>query len=125
MSSFKAIPLFHMAHPMVMPNGQVVNAVPFWSPQMTPGSFNPPPGAAFTEVPYALPPESMKKVIGKEGSVFKAITHQTRVYYIWKLEERNTIGIWGPPENLDAAAARIQARLKLIQDQDFPSLAPQ
>jgi hypothetical protein len=122
MFSNKMLPLYHMAHPVVMPNGQVVNAVPFWSPHLTPGVFNPPPGAAYVEVPYSLPPESMKKVIGKEGSVFKAITHQTRVYYIWKVEERDAVGIWGPPENLEAAAQRIRDRLRLIGNQDFPSL---
>ena len=50
-------------------------------------------------------------MIGKNGKVFKAITHQSNVQYIWYNIENKYIEIWGPEHNLQDAYDRIINRL--------------
>ena len=64
----------------------------------------------------------MPRVIGKEGSAFKAITAKSRVNYIWFhinkdiiTKVTNIIEIWGPYANLTKAKKMIMNRIEKIK----------
>ena len=76
------------------------------------GVYNPPVNAHYTQINVKdINSEVMKIVIGKNGKVFKAITHQSNVQYIWYNIENKYIEIWGPEHNLQDAYNRIITRL--------------
>ena len=76
------------------------------------GVYNPPVNAHYTQINVGdINSEVMKIVIGKNGKVFKAITHQSNVQYIWYNIENKHIEIWGPEHNLQDAYDRIINRL--------------
>ena len=76
------------------------------------GVYNPPANAHYTQINVGdINSEVMKIVIGKNGKVFKAITHQSNVQYIWYNFENKYIEIWGPEHNLQDAYDRIINRL--------------
>ena len=76
------------------------------------GVYNPPANAHYTQINVGdINSEVMKIVIGKNGKVFKAITHQSNVQYIWYNIENKYIEIWGPEHNLQDAYDRIINRL--------------
>ena len=76
------------------------------------GVYNPPVNAHYTQINVGdINSEVMKIVIGKNGKVFKAITHQSNVQYIWYNIENKYIEIWGPEHNLQDAYDRIINRL--------------
>ena len=59
---------------------------------------------------------TMFKVIGKEGKVFKAITHQSGASYIWWNQAKNLIEVWA--YDVDAAVDavnRVVHRLQYFQ----------
>ena len=65
----------------------------------------------------------MPRVIGKEGSAFKAITSKTHVEYIWFHAHKdiitkvaNIIEIWGPYKNISKAKNVILKRIEKIKD---------
>jgi hypothetical protein len=63
--------------------------------------------------------ETMYKIIGKEGKVFKAISHQTGVDYIFWLKEEQMIAIWGFGDSLPYAVKRLQDRINLVLSNDM------
>jgi hypothetical protein len=96
-----------------------------WAP--TPGVYSPPthvPGVVYASVSTAGHTEhSLRFAIGKEGCAWKAISHQTGALYIWNNKEEGYIEVWGYPENAAAAASRVQDRLALVLEQQFPKMA--
>jgi polyribonucleotide nucleotidyltransferase len=69
-----------------------------------------------------VPRVVMSKVIGKDGKVFKAITHQSGVEYIWYRNDTHTVEVWGAYHAITGAVTRVQERMRLIRDQEFPGL---
>ena len=78
--------------------------------------YAPPLGCKYTELALSLAIQNrtMFQIIGKEGNVFKAITHQSGTEYIWWNSERNVIEIWG---NNDWSLANAYRRLKTRVDE--------
>lgn len=91
--------------------------MPMWSNKNLPGYYNPPANTFFTQVPITVEPELMGFVMGKQGAVFKAITHQCRLHYIWFAKERGMVEIWGPEWGLQEAVKRLTERMDLIKNQ--------
>ena len=61
---------------------------------------------------------TMYKVIGKQGSAFKAITYESGCNYIWWDASRHIIEIYGDDEyNIEVAYARLIIRLDYIHNQ--------
>jgi polyribonucleotide nucleotidyltransferase len=76
------------------------------------GEYSPPTNTHYTQIDlFGKNEEIMKIVIGKHGKVFKAITHQSGVQYIWYNIEHNRIEIWGPEDKLQDAYTRLITRL--------------
>ena len=82
----------------------------------TPGTYNP-PNTHYSQVSCYVEKEDIKSLIGKNGSVFNAITKASHVDYIWYDNNRNVIEIWGPEHNLKNAKFRLIERMNKIQDQ--------
>jgi hypothetical protein len=85
----------------------------------TPKVYNPPTNTdfAYIPMPFAHGTLGARLVIGKNGSVFKAITTQSFVDYIWFNTERGVIEIWGAANNIENAVQRLQAHIERIQKQ--------
>ena len=83
--------------------------------QYTSDVYIPPVNAHYTQV-YVdnISSEIMKVVIGKQGKVFKAITHQAQIQYIWYNIENKYIEIWGPEDKVDDAWKRVYDRIRDI-----------
>jgi len=95
----------------------------------TPKVYAPPRGDYYTEV--HIPPvcdnakmnNIMSRIVGKNGSVFKAITHNSNASYIWSRNIPapylyNVIEIWGPTESsIVMAKQRIEDRVNTIIEQ--------
>ena len=61
---------------------------------------------------------TMYKVIGKQGSAFKAITYESGCNYIWWDASRHIIEIYGDDEyNIEVAYARLIIRPDYIHNQ--------
>lgn len=90
-----------------------------WTP--IPGVYSPPksvPGVYYTSVSTeGHTDRSLRRAIGKDGCVWKAISYKTGALYIWNNNEEKTIEVWGPLETIAAAASRVRCRLDLILDQ--------
>ncbi len=81
----------------------------------TKGVYCPPLNREFVGVYVkGISDQTMYQIIGKEGKVFKAISHQTGVDYIFWLKEDEMIAIWGFKESLPYAVKRIQDRINLV-----------
>lgn len=81
----------------------------------TPGVYNPPTNAHYTQINTSpVSDEIIKISIGKGGKVFKAITNQSNVNYIWYNKEKKVVEIWGPEQNLSNAINRVTERILLI-----------
>jgi hypothetical protein len=95
--------------------------VPFWSQHSKPGEYNPPPYGWYQIIPVSVTPEQMKKVIGKDGICFKAITHQVPgILYIWHNRSNNTIEIYGlNPNGIIEAINRLNTRMYDIYMDDL------
>ncbi len=84
------------------------------------GVYNPPLNREFIGVYVkGIDDQTMYKIIGKDGKVFKAISHQTGVDYIFWLKSEEMIAIWGFAESLPHAVNRIQQRINLILSNDL------
>lgn len=67
-----------------------------WSNTMYPKVYNPPPFGWMKTLYINLDKNRISQIIGKEGIVFKAITHQTPdVNYIWYNSNTRCIEIYG------------------------------
>lgn len=101
--------------------------------------FAPPVNAWYTEMPVRDPMSVMKRTIGADGRVFKAITHQADVDYIWYFPDRHTIGFWSLQPDSEVASAlihdaqqRVSDRIALVYrtygdqvyEEDFPKAHP-
>jgi hypothetical protein len=52
--------------------------------------------------------------IGSNGKVFKAITKQSKVKYIWYKKEEHLVEIWGDELYISDAMLRVKNRIKLV-----------
>ena len=93
------------------------------------GVYNPPLNRDFTAIDvYDIDDQTMYKVIGKDGIVFKAISHQTNVDYIFWLKEEKLIAIWGFTDCIQYARKRLYDRVQLVlsnssnYNDEFPAL---
>jgi hypothetical protein len=90
------------------------------------GVYNPPLNRNFIGIIVKnIDNAKMYKIMGREGKVFKAISHQTGVDYIFWLKNEGIIAVWGYNELLPNAVFRIQERINLIlnnYDDNFPPI---
>jgi len=102
------------ADPSKDPNNDEYCYYPFIE---TPGKYNP-PIAHYTEFDLKglCDPSAVPMIIGKEGVVFKAITHQSRVKYLWYNEQKHVIELWGAFSCFEECKARLLARVMKIND---------
>lgn len=92
-----------------------------WNYKNMPGLYNPPiqHQSFYKMIDVDIDANLMKQVIGRNGVVFNAITHQARVSYIWHNRANNTIEVWGDKlSSVDEAIKRIRSRIELIKDQN-------
>ncbi len=83
--------------------------------QQTAGVYNPPLNAHYTQIDTSPVSDDVMRIsIGQGGRVFKAITHQSNVNYVWFNKEKKYIEIWGPEQNLPDAYNRIVTRIQNI-----------
>jgi len=81
----------------------------------TPGVYTPPINCHYTQLSTTgVSDEIMKISIGRGGKVFKAITREASVNYIWYNKEKHYIEIWGPESNLQDALKRVFDRIQKI-----------
>ena len=79
--------------------------------EKTAGIYNPPLNAHYTQIDTSPVSDDIMRIsIGQGGRVFKAITHQANVNYIWFNKEKKYIELWGPEQNLPDAYSRVVAR---------------
>ena len=108
-----------------MSSSIVASAV--YNPAFSSGVYNPPQYVYLNNahlmpvsvkfVPLTIPHEWMKFVIGTNGYYFNAITHASKVCYIWYHEHIAMIEIRGPWYNLDEAERRLLQRMNHIKFQ--------
>lgn len=85
--------------------------------EQTAGIYNPPLNAHYTQIDTSPVSDDIMRIsIGQGGRVFKAITHQANVNYIWFNKEKKYIELWGPEQNLPDAYNRIVARIHNIMN---------
>ena len=68
----------------------------------TPGVYNPPTNAHYTEIPFKSNTD-IHKIIGRNGKHFKTITKMANVQYIWFNHDKKNIEIWGQEKRLPDA----------------------
>lgn len=90
-----------------------------WSNRMTPTIYNP-PNYGYCKTLYIQNSSKIGHVIGKKGSVFKAITHQTPgINYIWYNKNSKHIEIWGnDSSSIDSAILKLYARMDSIHSEN-------
>ena len=81
----------------------------------TPGTYNPPLNAHYTQIDCVVKPENIGKLVGENGRIFNAITRAAHVNYLWFDNSRNVIEIWGPEKNLENAKQRLIERMEKIE----------
>ena len=85
--------------------------------EQTAGIYNPPLNAHYTQIDTSPVSDDIMRIsIGQGGRVFKAITHQANVNYIWFNKEKKYIELWGPEQNLSDAYSRVVARIQNIME---------
>ena len=85
--------------------------------EKTAGIYNPPLNAHYTQIDTTSVSDDVMRIsIGQGGRVFKAITYQANVNYIWFNKEKKFVEIWGPEQNLSDAYNRIVARIQNIMN---------
>jgi len=85
--------------------------------EQTAGIYNPPLNAHYTQIDTSPVSDDIMRIsIGQGGRVFKAITHQANVNYIWFIKKKKYIELWGPEQNLPDAYSRVVARIKNIME---------
>ena len=83
--------------------------------EKTAGIYNPPLNAHYTQIDTSPVSDDVMRIsIGQGGRVFKAITHQANVNYIWFNKEKKYIELWGPEQNLPDAYNRVITRIQNI-----------
>jgi hypothetical protein len=90
-----------------------------WECYENPSKYIPPPFCKSINVPIILPHNLMGYVIGRNGSVFKAITYQVDgLSYIWYDKEKRVIEIWGKTQTSRNKGAELinEHMLKIHQD---------
>ena len=114
--------VYHMPHP----KARTIDYQECYEPagSFTPNTFCPPLNTEYTQVGIHLAhhperEELMKYIIGKAGSVFKSITFESGVDYIWYNAELDIIQIWGMEDCLEDAKDRINARIEEVISPDF------
>lgn len=92
---------------------------PKWSFDNSPMEYNPPPYGMMGRVPIMVTSDLMKFVIGREGSVFKAITYQVRdAKYIWYHKDQGVIEIWATNSKaMKDMEQRLVEKMLQIQEQ--------
>jgi hypothetical protein len=87
-----------------------------WTNDLTPKVYNPPP-YGICKVIYIPSEVSIGKMIGKNGSVFNAITNNTPgVMYMWFNNTNNSIEIWGSTlYGLEQASKKIVDRMGRVK----------
>lgn len=93
-----------------------------WRCDATPTEYNPPPYGHMLKIPCMVYPELMGYVIGKNGVVFKAITHQVSGgMYIWYHKDQGMIEIWGDNKHaLEGMKERVTDHMLRIQYERMP-----
>lgn len=98
-----------------MPTNAVNDSTPNQYYGGNPGVYTPPSNCHYTQLPTTgVSDEIMKISIGRSGKVFKAITRQASVNYIWYNKEKQYVEIWGPEKNLPNALKRVFDRIQRI-----------
>jgi hypothetical protein len=83
----------------------------------TAGIYTPPLNSHYTQINTSPVSDDVMRIsIGQGGRVFKAITHQSNVNYIWFNKEKQFVEIWGPEKNLPDAYNRIVTRIQNIMN---------
>ncbi len=81
------------------------------------GKYCPPLNREFTCIDIStVPKKNMPYIIGRDGIVFKSITYNTGVDYVFWLKKENLITIWGYQESLPYAVKRIQDRINYVNN---------
>jgi hypothetical protein len=99
-----------------------IESIPYYM-TVSKNEYEPPINQWFACVHTDLDTVTMGRVIGRDGSVFNAICHQTGADYIWYQRDQSLIEIWGPEEVVPIAKARVQERLDKIKNQCYPKLS--
>lgn len=60
--------------------------------------------------------ENVKYLIGKNGINFKNITRLSNVSYIWYNDEKHSLDIWGPNENLQTAIGMLFSLITTVNN---------
>lgn len=94
-------------------NGSVQQINQYVNPNS--GIYTPPINCHYTQLSTSGVDDSIMKIsIGRNGKVFKAITRQANVNYIWYHKDKQIVEIWGPERNLPDAYKRIFDRIQKI-----------
>ena len=86
-----------------------------WSNKMMPKIYNPPPHG-YCKVMPIYDATNIGLVIGKNGTIFNAITHQTPdVNYIWYNRNSKCIEVWGENSTgIEMACHKILERMNYV-----------
>lgn len=85
----------------------------------TPGIYNPPINQPYRHLDVShLDNSIIYAAMGENGTIFKAITHQTGLTYIWFLEAERRIEFWGPEKRMDEAIARVITRIQMVRQNE-------
>jgi len=90
-------------------------------PPPAPKGYNPPKGTMYREfsLDKSIQCTTMFKVIGKDGSAFKAITYESGCEYIWWDSKKNVIELYAHSESsLNDAYYRLQDRIAFLEKRE-------
>jgi hypothetical protein len=60
--------------------------------------------------------DHLKLLIGKNGRHFKRITRDSGVSFIWYNDDKNSIDIWGPKNNLSTCIEKLSSWMAKVQE---------
>lgn len=86
-----------------------------------PVGYNPPKGTMYREFPLdpSIQCTTMFKVIGKDGSAFKAITYESGCVYIWWDSKKHVIELYAHSQRaLDDAYKRLEDRIAFLEKKE-------
>ena len=84
------------------------------------GTYCPPMNRHFTCINVStIPEDKIAQIIGNNGKIFKAISHQSGVDYIYWIKEKNIIEVWGYEHLLPNAVERIFNRINLVMGDTY------
>ena len=92
-----------------------------WSNRSMPKIYNPPP-SGYLRVLELENTDHIAMVIGKNGAVFNAITHQTRgLTYIWYDRIGKRIEIWGDTtSSVSDGYDKVMDRVRMVRSMNSP-----